>query len=134
MACHPFCLLLSPSSLTQCQTIKVLVFFSTRMHSSRIRTVCCSAHLHGRGCLPLVKTPPHRKTPTWGDIPPGQTPPPQCMLGYTRLWTEFLTETCENITFLQLRLRTVKTLRVNKAKRTFSAKSLNFAVYLSQPF
>ena len=32
---------------------------------------------------------------------------PQCMLGYTPLWTEFLTHTCENITFPQLRLRTV---------------------------
>ena len=32
---------------------------------------------------------------------------PQCMLGHTPLWTEFLTHTCENITFPQLRLRTV---------------------------
>ena len=29
------------------------------------------------------------------------------------LWTEFLTHACENITFLQLRLRTVKTVTVN---------------------
>ena len=35
------------------------------------------------------------------------TPLRQCMLGYTPLWTEFLTHACENITFAQLLLRTV---------------------------
>ena len=32
---------------------------------------------------------------------------PYCMLGYTPLWTEWLTDRCKNITFLQLRLRAV---------------------------
>ena len=33
---------------------------------------------------------------------------PQCMLGYTHSpWAELLTHACENITFPQLRLRTV---------------------------
>ena len=36
----------------------------------------------------------------------------------TPLWTEFLTQACENITFLQLRLRTVK-IRVKKYKITY---------------
>ena len=64
----------------------------SRMYSSRMRTVRC----RGRriGCLP------------------------QCMLGYmpsacwdtSRLWTEFLTHACENITFPQLLLWTVTRL------------------------
>ena len=50
-----------------------------------------------------------------GDVCPGwclsRGCPAKCMLGYTSPhppWTEFLTHACENITFLQLRLRTVK--------------------------
>ena len=54
------------------------------------RRGCVSQHTLGRGCLP------------GGCLP-------QCMLGYTPLlWTEFLTHACENITFPQLLLRTVK--------------------------
>ena len=60
----------------------------TRMHSSMMRTIRCSSHLPGGvsaqgGYLS-----------NWGvyTSPPG---------------TEFLTHTCENITFPQLRLRTV---------------------------
>ena len=57
----------------------------TRMHSSRMRTVRSSGRrgvgVSARGeCLP------------------------QCMLGYTPPWTEWLTDRCKNITFAQLRL------------------------------
>ena len=63
---------------------------STRMHSSRMRTVCCRGRLILGG----------------GGVCPGSV----CQGGVhlPPLWTEFLTHTCENITFPQLRLRTVK--------------------------
>ena len=82
---------------------------NTTMHSSRMRTVRCSSHRPGglvvsaqrgggvylgrclpRGCLP--------RGVYRGSLPRGCTPP---------VWTEFLTHAYENITFLQLRLRTV---------------------------
>ena len=56
-------------------------YLQTRMHSSRMRTVRCSSRMPGGVCLGGVHLPP---------------------------WTEFLTHTCENITFPQLRLWTVK--------------------------
>ena len=56
----------------------------TRMHSSRMRTVCCSGRLGVCVCVQGVSV-------------------------YTPLWTEFLKHACENITFLQLLLRTVTT-------------------------
>ena len=92
----------------------------TIMHSSRLRTIRCSGHrgVSAKGCLPggclpreCVCVPGGACTggclPRWQWIL-GHTPPAQCMLGYTPPWTEFLTHTCENITFMQLHLRTVK--------------------------
>ena len=59
-------------------------YIETRIHSSRMRTVCCSSRLPGGGGLTVgVYTSP---------LPP---------------WTEFMTYACENITFPQLRSRTV---------------------------
>ena len=71
------------------------------MHSSRMRTVHCNGHL-GVGCLP------------GGCLPRGCLPGeciPACNGADTPLlqpWTEFLTHACENITFPQLLLQTVK--------------------------
>ena len=48
------------------------------------------------GCVPSLCLVGRDVCPRWCTPPP---PPP--------LWTEFLTHTCENITFPQLRLRTV---------------------------
>ena len=56
------------------------------MHSSRIRTVCCSGCLMAEGCLP-------RGVSALGGVYPGGVHPP---------WTEFLTHACENCTFLQV--------------------------------
>ena len=58
----------------------------TRMHSSRMRTVRCSGRLIGGGM-------------SVGGVYTSPSP-----------WTEFLTHTCENITFPELRLRMVITL------------------------
>ena len=81
----------------------VLKKIKTRMHSSRMHTVRCSGYggvsqhalgrwgvCPGRGCLPSV---------CWDTSP---------------LWTEWLTDRCENIIFPQLRLRTVKILENGK--------------------
>ena len=66
--------------------------FRTRMHSSRMYTARFSGRLRWGGvCL-------------WGTSALGCTPPAYCMLGYTPLWTEWLTDRCKNITFPQLRL------------------------------
>ena len=62
------------------------------MQSSRMRIVRCSSRLPGGG----VSAWPGGVSP-WGVY---TSPLP--------LWTKFLTHACENITFLQLRLRTVK--------------------------
>ena len=64
------------------------------MHSSRMRTVRCSNRLLGGG-----------EDVCAGGLPRGCLPD-------TPLWTEFLTNACENITFPQLRLRTV--IKVDK--------------------
>ena len=92
----------------------------TRMHSSRMRTVHCSGHLGGGG-LP-------RWVSAWGGVSAqgdlllwteflsgggcltGGGSAWGCLPGGVHLpllWTEFLTHACENITFPQLRLRTV---------------------------
>ena len=123
------------------------------MHSSRMRTVSCSGRLmkgvgvsargvlprgvsargvpRGRGCLPRGVC-----VLRWGVIPQGVVclggmsawGVSACVLGrmYTSplLWTEFLTHVCENITFPQLRLRTVKIMgfqmMCNQSKRVFN--------------
>ena len=85
--------------------------FTTRMYSSRMRNVRCSSRLPAWGCLTAGggclsrgrgRCLPRRVSTCLGGgsaCPEGCTPP--------SLWTEFLTHACENITFPQLRLRTV---------------------------
>ena len=68
------------------------------MHSSRMRTTRCSSHLGRRvvcpgGCLPGRGCVSDQ---VWGCTPPAPLP-----------WREFLTHACKNITFPELRLRTV---------------------------
>ena len=63
------------------------------MHSSRMRTVRCSGRLIKEGCLPAQG---------------GGGCLPRVVYTSPSQWTEFLTHICENITFPQLRLRTVK--------------------------
>ena len=60
------------------------------MHSSRMRTVRCSSRLLGGGCLPGEGVCLPNRGWGWESAPRGQT------------------DTCENITFPQLLLRTVK--------------------------
>ena len=78
-----------------------------------MRTVRCSGRRGEGVCLPHphpVHTGMHTPLPIacWDTHPQ----PAQCMLGYTPPpsipWTEFLTHAWENITFPQLRLRTVE--------------------------
>ena len=74
----------------------------------------------GGGCLPGGHLPGRclpRGVCATGCLPGGVCPGgclPQCMPGYTPrpLWTEFFKHASENITFPQLRLRTV--IRTNK--------------------
>ena len=85
----------------------------TRMHSSRMRTVCCSSRLLGVGgpvCLPrrvyLQEVSASQGVSAWAVsacqegvyLPGGGCTPPLCEQ----------TDICENITFLQLLLRMVK--------------------------
>ena len=81
------------------------LYFITRMHSSRMRTVCSSSRLFGvgvcpergvclgvssRGCLPIGGC-------VYSSMHWGRHPPP----------VDRMTDRCKNITFPQLRLRTV---------------------------
>ena len=79
----------------------------TRTHSSRMRTVFSSSRLLGVSagrCLP------------GGCLPREVCFIPVCTGAGTLLWTEWLTDRCENITFPQLRLRTIK--KLNYARLT----------------
>ena len=94
---------------------------NTRMHSSRMHTVRCSGcrgkggvsqHALGRGgclpgggCLPRGDVCPNR------DVYPGVCP---VNTGIHPLWTEWPTDRCKNISFPQLRLRTVMTLIIKQ--------------------
>ena len=88
----------------------------TRMHSSRMRTVRCSGRLSCHARPPPATHAPLRHTrPSVPHTPPLPRTPllrhaclPLCH-ACPLLCTEFLTHTCENITFPQLLLRTVKT-------------------------
>ena len=86
------------------------IAYATRMHSSRMSTDRCSGRLSCHALpLPAMHAPyhacplvMHAATCPPACMPP--QPPPRMAL----LWTEFLTHTCENITFPQLLLRTLK--------------------------
>ena len=65
------------------------------MHSSRMRTVCCSGRLGGGGVQE-------------GVCVSGGVCIPACNGADTPLWTELLTHACENSTFPQLLLQIVK--------------------------
>ena len=87
---NSFCLIIG---YVCCKRLNIL----TRMHSSRMRTIRCSSHL-GRGCLPrrvsACQGVSAQGVSAWHE---GCTPPPRGQ-----------TDTCENITFPQLLLRTIK--------------------------
>ena len=103
------------------------------MHSSRMRTVRCSSHLLGGGGICAGGVFPgeclNRGVSTQGGVCRGGCLSRGCLPGGVSgqggvylvywgcladipPWTEFLTHTCENITFPQLRLRTVKMVPV----------------------
>ena len=76
--------------------------FITRMHSSRMRTICwssrvCPGSVCPGGCLPRGVCLPRGCLPSRSRGVSARHPP----------WTEFVTHACENITFPQLHLRTV---------------------------
>ena len=122
------------------------------MHSSRMRTVRCSSHLgrmSARGCVSARGGCLNGRVgvcPGWGAFQ-GSVCPAGCLPGMggmsawgvsawqggvhlPPLWTEFLTQTCENITFPQLRLRTVE-MPVNLNFVTTNLSVLQFKVYFS---
>ena len=70
------------------------------MHSSRMRTVDCSGRRGGAAAGVSAQM---------GGVCPGRPP-----------WTEFLTHACENITFPQLLLRTVKISLMFHGNRNYS--------------
>ena len=100
------------------------IYITTRMHSNRMRTVCCSGHwgdvwpggcLVWLGCLPRGVSA--QGISVWGDVCPGSSvqggvfhpalgdgvsAPVHAGIHTLPLWTEFLTHACENITFPQL--------------------------------
>ena len=99
--------------------------FKTRMHSSRMRTVHCSGRLSCHTCPPATHTPCHACIPPathaspYTHAPlamraPCYTCPPPCMppchahpCHACPPLVDRMTDACENITFLQLLLRTV---------------------------
>ena len=101
MLCLPECILFA--------NFKRLVFISpTRIHSSRMRTVRCSSH-PGRG---------GRVSAQGGVYPGGVSPVGRCLPRGVSAWQGVYTsspcgqtDTCENITFPQLLLRTVITTK-----------------------
>ena len=70
----------------------LILLINTRMHSSRMRTVCSSGHLLGGVCL--------------GGCLPRRECIPACT-GADTTRVDRMTDRCKNITFLQLRLWTV---------------------------
>ena len=76
-----------------------MIKFCTRMHSSRMRTVRCSGRLSCHTCTPSPCMPPYTThAPLCHACPP---------LPHTHPMDR-MTDACENITFPQLLLRTVK--------------------------
>ena len=80
------------------------------MHSSRMRTVRCSGHLSGGGAVLSAEG-----VSAWGGCLPMEgcvCPEGRCLprggVHLPPLLTEFLTHACENITFPELLLRTIK--------------------------
>ena len=91
---------------------------TTRMHSSRMRTICCSGHLSCHACPPAMHAP-------WHAPPAMHTTPSPCMPPSP---VDRMTDACENITFLQLLLRMVKIKRTQylcQPVRTNPLKLLN---------
>ena len=89
-----------------CSYLVTTIIQRARMHSSRMRTVRCSYRLGGclpggvssqwgEGCLPVGVCLPKGE----GVMPCGMYIP-RPRVRNPPLWTEFLTHTCENITFL----------------------------------
>ena len=93
----------------------LLNLYWTRMHSSRMHTVCCSGcwgvYLWGGGWVSDWRVSPRGEVSAQRGVSQhalGRGCLAQCILWYTPpRRTEFLTHACENITFPQLFLRTV---------------------------
>ena len=126
-----------------------VILFTTSVHSSRMHTIHSSSRLLGgwvsvlvhAGIHPLrlgldnplglgldtrkVWTPPGRPPNLLLGSGPRHSParppnlPPEHGLGHPP-WTKFLTHDCKNITFPQLRLRTVKRLLCMENRKAFS--------------
>ena len=64
------------------------IFQKTRMHSSRIHTICCSSHLGG--CLPGGRCQPSR---LFAQSAVCQTSPPPCGQNDRCLWKHYLATT-----------------------------------------
>ena len=79
------------------------------MHSSRMHTVRCSGRLGREGVCPGGCMPREGVCLGGGVCLVGNLPKGVSVWGGVNLplWTEFLTDTCENITLPQLLLRTV---------------------------
>ena len=88
----------------------------TRMHSSRMCTIRCSGHLSCHACppathapchtCPLPCMPPTMHAPLHHTCPPFTTHTPMVPLATPT--PDRMTDACENITFPQLLLRTLK--------------------------
>ena len=110
--------------------------YETRMHSSRMRTVRSSSRLLGGVCQGGVSQHALGQTPPGGV--PGGCLPRGCIAACTRtdtsLWTEWLTDRCKNITFPQLRFRTVINVGPSDTSvKTFCEKRKQLQNHKSRP-
>ena len=109
----------------------------TRMHFSRMGTVRCSSCLLGGGVCPVgvcLGGCLSRGVSARGCLPTlseGVSAQGGECLADNPLWTEFLTHACENITFPQLRLWTVK-ISFNSANCTINSMTFNSTFICSE--
>ena len=120
LSCHTCPLLLMPPAM------HALLLHMPPHHACPLCHACPPAmHDPCRACLPSpchacplprMLLPPTMHPPAHTCPPPCHTHPP-CLPCTPPLWTEWLTDRGENITFPQLRLRTVKIFLSNSSTR-----------------
>ena len=103
--------------------------------------IACWGGVSARGCLPAgglsargVSACWGGVSACWGGVSAGEYLPARVVSGKgvsgSPLWTELLTHACENITFPQLRLRTIKNIEeihnVAKVRQFGQVKLLNY--------